>query len=432
MPMPSPLVMQQDMYVAIRTDNPSNALGTWEDPFDGSTAAKFDTIMSTKISAGQCVRLLPGIFETTGHSGTSSGGGWAAQNGVRILGSGMEVTTLKLVSIPTNATRYAVGMNFDGAGLSGFELSDLKVDCNLGGGGTGVGAGAVRVHGKNVYARRVKVIAYGTKQSNVTFHAVTIAGGSSENCVLDDCTAEPPNSAHSVDSKVIIFAFEGISAAPHYFCVMRNCAARGATAFENPPSISSNYVAATPGTGLGTIIEGNQFANFGTAILSIAQTTRDLIIQNNHFRNVRVGVHFNLASENAVGRIVAIDNMIELSRELSTPIGFELFGNGGADRFNDVVLRKNIVGQIVDTSRSLRTDAIGIYLRQCTRVIAENNILNDTDADAGVDFQNCGSVKFFNNQTSAGELRRGHDTSTTPAKQVLELEDQVQDVLLPI
>jgi hypothetical protein len=147
MAMPLPSVMQQDRYLAIFTSNPpaGGGNGTWDDPFDASDETKFDEIMSNsaKTPDGGTVRLLPGIFKTKGHTGTNSGGGnWAARK-MRILGSGMGVTTLKLVGMTTaNATRYAVGIPFDaaGTGLDSFELSDLTIDCNLGGGeNTGTG-----------------------------------------------------------------------------------------------------------------------------------------------------------------------------------------------------------------------------------------------------------------------------------------------------
>jgi hypothetical protein len=67
--------------------------------------------------------------------------------------------------------------------------------------------------------------------------------------------------------KAVMFAFEG-STNGHRFCAIRNCAGQGVpvsvavSPFDPPPDISTKaYAAAAPGIGLGTIIQGNQFAN---------------------------------------------------------------------------------------------------------------------------------------------------------------------------
>jgi hypothetical protein len=131
----------------------------------------------------------------------------------------------------------------------------------------------------------------------------------------------------------------------------------------------------------------------------------------------------------AVGRIVAQDNIIELSRQLSFPTGAE-FTAAAANRFVDLVARRNIVRQVVDSTRPLLVNASGISFRYCTRAILENNVVDDTEANSAVYYQNCDFTKFFNNQTSAGKLLRGYNQVTS--KFTLELDDAVQDVLLAL
>src|SRR4051812_22393234 len=81
-------VMQQDVYLAIRTDAPaSGGAGTWDDPYyagnpalsDSANAALFDGILSTKIQANQTVRLGPGTFQTKGSRE------WEPVSGTRIF-----------------------------------------------------------------------------------------------------------------------------------------------------------------------------------------------------------------------------------------------------------------------------------------------------------------------------------------------------------
>src|SRR5262245_60715727 len=116
-------VMQQDVHFAVRSDAPaSGGSGTWDDPYyaaqpnpgnssaiNSSNAALFDGIMTNKVGPNQTVRLGPGTFCTKGSDGAGHQG-WAAQSGMRILGSGISVTTLKLVDVPGSEQRHAIGM----------------------------------------------------------------------------------------------------------------------------------------------------------------------------------------------------------------------------------------------------------------------------------------------------------------------------------
>jgi len=432
-------VMQQDVYVAIRTDASSSATqpigsGTWDDPYGGTSdnAAWFDYMMSHNVQANQTVRLGPGTFPTTGNSADGVYAGWAPVNGVRILGSGMGVTMLQLVDIPDNATRYAVGINFGATSLSGFELSDLTIDCNLPSDAAyETTAGAIRVRGSNVYLRRIKVINYGTAGGG-PFSVITAAGESSENCVIEECMADIPASAHGDGGIATIFAFEGTSNG-HRFCSVRNCAARGLTQIDPPPVVTAISVKGiSPGIGLGTVIEGNQIANCASGIESTA-LAKDIVIWNNYLRNVSKGIYFqNNSSTTAVGRVIAIDNVIELatvSGSLSDPVGIRLTTSQTSTRFTQVTIRKNLVRD-VQVPLEPTNPMTGIDLAYCGEAIVENNIISDTETDDGVRFGNCPAIKFFNNETPAGELLRGYDTSAS--KYVLELEDAVEDVLLPL
>ena len=74
----------------------------------------------------------------------------------------------------------------------------------------------------------------------------------------------------------------------------------------------------------------------------------------------------------------------------------------------------------------------GISVAQCTRLIVENNVINDAGTSGNTRaavFTNCTSRKFFNNQDDSGNLLRGYDTT---GLFVQELEDAVQDVVLPL
>jgi hypothetical protein len=346
---------------------------------------------------------------------------------MRIQGAGMGVTTLKLLAPQASKHRYAVGLDATGPGLDGFEASDFTIHANFGAASVFNGGGmGILVHGKHVFLRRIKVTDFGTTAAALS--VITAAGANSENCVIENCVVESPSANNT--GNVVFFAFAGTTGNPHRFCTVRNCAGRGHHTFEPPPSVSTKFRSINPGLGTGTIIEGNQIANCYIGLVG-SGATNDLVIWNNVWRNVWKGISFDSGSA-TTGRIVAQDNIVELSRALANPVGLEILGTTGGNRFEDVILRKNLVRQVPDSVNSLRSDAKGLIIKQSARLIAENNVINDMDETVvkPIEFTNCGSVKFFNNQNASGKLLRGYDTAA--AKSVSELADEVQDVLLPL
>src|SRR5258708_1140846 len=109
-----------NVWVAVRTDGISGS-GTQSDPYDGSTSTKFDALMDG-FAANTAIFLGPGTFETKGH-GDGVSGGWQAKSGQRIMGSGIDVTILKIVGgSTTDAAYHAVGCVYSNF-LDGFEAS---------------------------------------------------------------------------------------------------------------------------------------------------------------------------------------------------------------------------------------------------------------------------------------------------------------------
>jgi hypothetical protein len=64
--------------------------GSEQDPYDGS-GGKLDAILNA-LGPNTCVRLGPGVFETAGYY-DGGAGGWQPKPGMRIVGSGIDVTT---------------------------------------------------------------------------------------------------------------------------------------------------------------------------------------------------------------------------------------------------------------------------------------------------------------------------------------------------
>ncbi len=134
--------------------NPSGAgHGTIDDPYDGSTALKFDALMlafQTTNTSGATIHLLPGTFSTGGSAA------WTiVNNNYRFIGSGMDVTTLKVTN---NATRgWVLSCSPTTILRTNVVVQDITLDCN------GVNNSATNMSGLQIVGvmcspDRVKVI----------------------------------------------------------------------------------------------------------------------------------------------------------------------------------------------------------------------------------------------------------------------------------
>jgi hypothetical protein len=76
-----------NVWIAVRTDSVKGS-GTQNDPYDGSTAVRFDTLMRG-FAANTAIHLGPGEFQTEGfYEGIGGSNGWQAKAGMKLMGSG--------------------------------------------------------------------------------------------------------------------------------------------------------------------------------------------------------------------------------------------------------------------------------------------------------------------------------------------------------
>ncbi|HTG44916.1 MAG TPA: hypothetical protein VK633_10330 [Verrucomicrobiae bacterium] len=165
-----------DVWIAVRTDFAADAepeifgRGTRDNPYDGSTAVRFDLIMRTVVGERTIVHLGPGVFRTAGAGIFVAG--WQAKSGQKIIGSGILSTTLLYTaeaSIASNV-KTAVVTHDATTPLQNWAISDLTIDCNLQNQPFAVdqdfprlAIGAIAVLGDNLRVRRVRVINFGTR-----------------------------------------------------------------------------------------------------------------------------------------------------------------------------------------------------------------------------------------------------------------------------
>ena len=111
----NPPVMQQNYYIAIRSDEAFGS-GTFDDPWNGSTQTFFDAAMSlvpenSTVFLGPCTFTSSGspdkVFETKGFP---TAGGFRVKSGQRIVGSGMETTIVRLKDHSAGAPNHVFGM----------------------------------------------------------------------------------------------------------------------------------------------------------------------------------------------------------------------------------------------------------------------------------------------------------------------------------
>jgi len=230
---------------------PSAAPGGGDIILSAKVIFRFDDVMRAA-PANSRIHIGPGVFETRGYAGGSPHD-WQAKSGQSIVGSGMGVTTLRIVQAALRDKLYlAIGADppteFPGgiapvSYMDGFEARDFTIDCNLGGQPVPKGydfaplaCGGIAPAGRHIRIERVRVIHYGTQSAAVECFVIFPAGANANmdeagwpaiNCLIEDCIAEHPwdNNVYTIS----VFGMSGTEflntggkAGYHRACAMRN------------------------------------------------------------------------------------------------------------------------------------------------------------------------------------------------------------------
>ena len=296
-----------NVWLALRSDG-NKGSGTQSDPYNAGTAARFDGLMNS-FGEFTTVRLGPGLFETKGFSDDDPSSGWQPKAGMKIIGSGIDVTTLRLVGAGGNHRHYfAIGHALasgsgPGVQVDFFEASDFTVDCNLNeGGGASFARGAIRIKGNHARIRRIKAKEWGTKSSQkpcVVFSVIiadpdaTVAevqdAGISECVVITPAsgTLEPVTFFHAGGKDAVLALKEAYGICPF----IRDCFADGG---QSAPS-SKDFRGLSMDRCMGGIVEGNQIHNCKIGGPYQENTnTREITVRGNFYNNVSRGPYWNL------------------------------------------------------------------------------------------------------------------------------------------
>jgi hypothetical protein len=232
-------VSQNQFKYYMVADPGANATGTLTctlDPYE------FDALMRS-LPVNTTIHLGPGTFETKGFclSAPAIFASWQPKSGWRIVGSGIDVTVLKVVeaTIP-DAHYFGIGTIFYNSAyrLNGFDVSDLTVDSNLPGQPVPAGkdfapiiCGAILAAGSYIRIRRVRAINFGGQSFAETF--VIAAGYGTPDvpevvdCVIEECICEQPFISNKEVTTVINIgagerSTDGVTTW-HRACAVRNC-----------------------------------------------------------------------------------------------------------------------------------------------------------------------------------------------------------------
>lgn len=277
----------------------------------GSITCRLSTargpVVGLDVNPPLAIHLGPGTFQTNGYADAIATGGWQPRPGMKIVGSGVDVTTLQVAgsSSGTAAHLYAIGHAVSPGGrpnlLDYFEVCDLTIDCNLGAStGASIASGAVRVMGNHAKVRRVKVVNWGTKSTaNPCFVTSVVTASDTgwvEDCGIEECIAISPYPTGN-NAPVTIFHSgepESLSINPINYGLapyIRNCFADGGqNPPQNPPLTSPEIRGLSLAWCKGGIMEGNQVHNLTYGVFQQPTNTQDLIVRNNWIKNVNKGI----------------------------------------------------------------------------------------------------------------------------------------------
>jgi hypothetical protein len=171
-------------------------VGTVNNPYNGSDANRFDSVMNS-LPTNCLAHLLAGKYQTAG--------GWMPRAGQRILGAGMYQTTIQFPDYLVKSwsglggTRHMVQPSAP-YGIGGTTLEDFTLDANYQKGAIVTLCGA-QILGPNCTMRHVRLINCGSYTTNITNYAecfgLTIGSRNSyensggdefDGCVVSDYT----------------------------------------------------------------------------------------------------------------------------------------------------------------------------------------------------------------------------------------------------
>lgn len=346
----------------------TNGIGTLDDPFDGSTEATFDFVMSN-LPPNCTIHLLAGKYQTLG-----SDNGFSLKTGQKLLGSGVDNTTLQLVpNAPGSSFVYVVY----GCDVSNNVVADLTVDCNVG--SETMSSEGVELCGTRNTVRNVKVINSGDTGTVEAWGIAVNYTGSypSEGNLIENCQVGPNQGSVSLDDGIGFGATMpnttyGISG------VIRNNRIYGA------------FLAINMSWAQNCLIEGNYIERAGVGVYSDTGGITNIIIANNRFVNCVNAVCYRNSYQRQ--NITIAFNSIQLTNVNPNAFNFSL---------DTSITNLAIIGNTVSFACQPATGGFFLTAYNITGLVVANN---SVDAALTNQITSCTNVSVYNNYDLNGSF----------------------------
>ncbi|HEY0790334.1 MAG TPA: carbohydrate-binding protein [Chthoniobacterales bacterium] len=181
------------VYLAPRTDGKAGS-GTASDPYDASSAAKYDALVQ-RFKSNVDIYYAAGVYLTNGWNNATT----TAGTNCRHLGAGIDQTIIRLTSTATGWVMFAVDYN---QRADGFQMYNLTLDANANQNTAfqqhKTSVTQVNINGSNILFKNDKFIGFGTAiQGNECFpffigSSGYFAGQTFSHVHLDSCTFTSP------------------------------------------------------------------------------------------------------------------------------------------------------------------------------------------------------------------------------------------------
>lgn len=203
-PIVSVIGEDKTLHISIRTDGKTGS-GHLLDPYDGSSAAKVDSICNNLPTNASLHFIGPGPFLTKGYQDDPvTQGGFQVKSGQRYFGDGREITQLRLMALRGTGTLTDGAVFAPYAGTTdttGTAIEDMLIDCNANALSAGTAGGidykvnTVNLIGSNCAIRRVHSIHnYGKASTSKECFPLGIVahGANATNALIEGCIVDTP------------------------------------------------------------------------------------------------------------------------------------------------------------------------------------------------------------------------------------------------
>lgn len=194
--------------------------------------------------------LGPGVFETRGYTERRKSVCWRLRSNMKLVGSGMSQTTVRLVDASYDGEVYtcvAGEGDSDATFLDSVEVSDLTCDADIARQtSSALTCAAVLVRGRYTRVRRVRAINFGTQNLGHECFVISVASAyvtipRVTDCTVENCVVEQPGLNNSRETTCVIalagqanFKGQGYHSAARVRESLVDCEFR-----ENPQRVSS-------------------------------------------------------------------------------------------------------------------------------------------------------------------------------------------------